>query len=389
MELLNKAKKMPDNPGVYMFLDKSGTILYVGRTVSLKKRVLSYFQKNLDSRVDEMVKKADNIKHIKTDTLLDAVILEANMIKKYWPKYNVKDRDNRSFIYLVFPKTDYPRPIIARKRELDKYPNSSAYIFGPYQSISLLESALKIIRRIFPYSTCKPFSGKPCFHYQIGQCPGLCVGKVSKEEYQKNIKNIILLLSGKKQQVIKRLKKENPEALKSFKHLQDVTLISRENILPPYGQGRIEGYDISHLAGGEPFGSMVVFKNGKPDKAEYRLFKIKTAPKNDDLRALEEVLTRRFRHKEWKYPDFILIDGGKPQIDYVSKFFDKSRLNIPYAGISKFGNDKLVYPAKTKKTVIELTESIKKILLSVRDEAHRFSLKSSRRKRVKIAFPKK
>lgn len=380
MKLTDTVKKLPDNPGVYMFKDGKGVILYVGRTVSLRKRVLNYFQKNLDSRIEKMVGKAKKIEHIKTETLLDAIILEANLIKKYWPKYNVKDRDNRSFVYLVFPDSDYPEPIILRKRELDKYPNS-AQIFGPYQSSSLLLAALRIIRRIFPYSTCKPFSGKPCFDYQIGQCPGLCIGKVSREEYQKNIKNICLLLSGEKKMLMKNLKKENVFAAKALRHIQDVSLITKETIVSAFGEGRIEGYDISHLTGRETYGSMVVFKNGKPDKNSYRIFKIKEAPKSDDLRALEEVLIRRFKHKEWPFPDLIMIDGGKPQIDFVSKFFKKNHINIPYVGISKFSNDKLVFPAKTKKSIKELTESIKKLLLSVRDEAHRFSLKSSRKRR--------
>lgn len=380
MNLILTAKKLPDKPGVYIFKDKKNNVLYVGRTVSLKRRVLSYFQKNLDSRIEEMVSRAEKINHIQTDTLLDAIILEANLIKKYWPKYNVKDRDNRSFVYLLFPKTDFPEPIIVRQRELEKYPNS-ANIFGPYQSFALLGSALKIIRRIFPYSTCKPFSGKPCFDYQIGQCPGLCIGKVTKDEYQKNIKNIILLLSGEKKRVIQNLKKENPQALKSLKHIQDVSLITKETIVSAFGEGRIEGYDISHLTGKETYGSMIVFKNGKPSNKDYRLFKVKDAPANDDLRSLEEVLKRRLKHKEWPYPDLILIDGGKPQIDFVAKVFSKNHINIPFVGISKFSNDKLVFPAKTKKTIKELAESIKKILLSVRDEAHRFSLKASRKKR--------
>jgi excinuclease ABC subunit C len=380
MKLTDTVKKFPDSPGVYIFKNNKGVVLYVGRTVSLKKRVLSYFQRNLDSRIEEMVSKAKKVDHIKTETLLDAIILEANLIKKYWPKYNVKDRDNRSFVYLVFPDNDYPEPIILRKRELDKYPSSSQ-VFGPYQSATLLNAALKIIRRIFPYSTCKPFSGKPCFDYQIGQCPGLCIGKVSKVEYQKNIKNICLLLSGEKKLLMKNLKKENIFAAKALKHIQDVSLITKETIVSAFGEGRIEGYDISHLTGRETYGSMVVFKNGKPDKNNYRIFKIKHAPASDDLRALEEVLARRFKHKEWQMPDLILIDGGKPQIDFVFKFFSCQHINIPFVGISKFGADKLVFPAKTKKSIRDLTESIKKLLLSVRDEAHRFSLKSSRKKR--------
>lgn len=384
MDLLPQAKKLKDSPGVYIFCDRKGKPLYIGRTVSLKKRVLSYFKEDIEPRLKEMVFLSCSIKHKKTDTILEAIILEANLIKKYWPKYNIKDKDNRSFLYIVIPKTDYPRPFIARQRELNKFPQKS-YFFGPYQSASILKSALKIIRRIFPYSTCKPFSGKPCFDYQIGLCPGLCVSKISKKDYQKNIRNIIMLLSGQKKKLVAKLKKENLEAAKALGHIQDVSLLAKEELSSPDNISRIEGYDVSHLSGKEVFGSMVVFSNAVPDKKEYRLFRIKNNHKNDDLRALEEMILRRLNHREWDYPDLILIDGGKPQIDFIYKSLEKKNLNIPLVGISKFKNDKLVFPPKTKKSIKELAENMKGILLRVRNEAHRFSIKSSRKKRNKFA----
>ncbi|MDD2732285.1 MAG: hypothetical protein PHI53_03780 [Candidatus Pacebacteria bacterium] len=379
MTLSNQIKRLPDKPGVYIFLGEKDAILYIGRALSLKKRVLNYFQKILDPRIRKMIDSAKGIKFYQTDNLLEAVILEANLIKKYWPRYNIKEKDNRSFIYIIIPKTDYPRPMIVRQRELERF-SAKAYVFGPYQSYFLLNKALRIIRRIFPYSTCVPFSGKPCFNYQIGLCPGLCVGRISKKDYQKNIRNIILLLSGQKKKLFDRLKKENPEAVYSLKHIQDVSLIQREESGSFYNV-RVEGYDISHLTGKETFGAMSVFFNGEPEKDQYRLFKIKEAPQFDDLRALEEVIARRLKHKEWPFPNIILIDGGRPQIDFISKILEKNNLNIPLVGISKFGNDKLVFPKDTKKSVKELIEGLKEVLLKVRNEAHRFGLKASRRKR--------
>jgi len=379
MNLLLQVKKLPMKPGVYLFLDKSGKPLYVGRATFLKRRVLSYFQRSRDTRLAEMLNLAVKIKHYKTDNLLEAIILEANLIKKYWPKYNVKEKDDRSFIYIVIPKTDYPRPFIVRKRELQKFVPNAA-VFGPYQSLSLIKNALRIIRKIFPYSICRINSGKPCFDYQIGLCPGACAGKISKENYQKNIENLILFLRGEKKKLLKKLKSENPLAILGLKHIQDVALISRDDV--PVGQfSRIEGYDISHLTGKETVGSMVVFTGNVIDKTQYRLFKIKKAPANDDLRALEEVITRRFSHPEWPRPDLILIDGGKPQIDYISKVLKKRNIDIPLVGISKFGGDKLVFAPKIKSSLKELIQTIKGILLKVREEAHRFALKTSRRQR--------
>lgn len=260
------------------------------------------------------------------------------------------------------------------------------YVFGPYQSLSLIKTALRIIRRIFPYSTCRPLSGKPCFDYQIGLCPGACVGKISKIDYRKNINNLILFLRGEKKKLLKKLQKENPEKVQALKHIQDVSLINDLdsgilNLEFWISAKRIEGYDISHLAGRETVGAMIVFTNGIADKTQYRLFKIREAPANDDLRALEEVITRRFRHREWRFPDLIFIDGGKPQISFISKVLEKINIAIPLVGISKFGGDKLVFPSRLKTSIKELIEANKNILLKVREEAHRFAIKSSRRQR--------
>lgn len=382
MALKDKIKNIPDQPGVYRFLDKTGEILYIGRASSLKKRLSQYFLKNVEARIAEMVFQARDIKYQETETILDSVVLEANLIKKYWPKYNIKDKDNRSFIYIVIAKTAFAKPIIVRGRDLQKFPSNQVDIFGPYQAQALIKNALRIIRRIFPYSTCQVSSGRPCFDYQVGLCPGACVDKISKKDYQNNIKNIGLLLSGKKKQLLKKLLVENPEQARSLKHLQDVSLITNEDSVLG-GINRIEGYDISHLAGKESYGAMVVFSAGLPDKAQYRLFKIKEAPASDDLRALVEVLSRRLKHSEWARPDLMMIDGGKAQIDFIDKYFKTNNINIPIVGISKYSGDKLIFPQTTAKQFKDLSASIKNTLLKVRDEAHRFGNAAGRRQRSK------
>ncbi len=387
---LRQNKKFPKTPGVYQFIGKNNEVLYVGRAVNLNRRLLNYFQKQLDPRISEMVALAKRIKLIKTANLLEAVILEANLIKKYWPKYNIKDKDNRSFVYVVIPKKEYTRPFLIRGHELQRFSNTNAKIFGPYQSLSLLNHALKIIRRIFPYSTCAIGSGKPCFDYQIGLCPGACVSAISVKDYQKNINNIILLLSAKKKALLRKLKRDNPEQARALNHIQDVALLERSDIGNQqsdikYGIRRIEAYDISHLSGKETVGSMVVFINGQPDKSQYRLFKIKKAPANDDLRSLAEVIERRFNHPEWPWPDFILIDGGKPQIDFIFPVLKNRQINIPLVGISKLQGDKLVFPVKSSSVLKNMAETMKEVLLQAREEAHRFALNFSRRQRKKYA----
>lgn len=373
LRLKDKIKTIPKKPGIYFWLDKKGTILYVGRASRLKDRLSQYLQKNISPRIAEMVAAAYDIRYEETETLLEAVILEAKNIKKYWPKYNIVDRDDRSFIYVVIPKASYAKPIIVRATDLKKFPSSQAKIFGPYQSFHLLQTALRLIRRVFPYSTCTPNSGRACFDYQIGLCPGACIGAISREDYRKNINNIILLLSGEKKRLTNRLKKENPDKIKALRHLQDVSLLSREGDLGEDKVNRIEGYDISHLSGKESYGSMVVFENGEAARSEYRLFKVKDAPAGDDERALSEVLLRRFRHPEWAAPDLIMIDGGSPQVSFISRIFKSNNIKVPLVGISKFSGDKLVFAAKTKKPLRDLADNIKGTLLKVREEAHRFA----------------
>lgn len=376
-------KKMPKNipkkPGVYLFKDKKGNVLYVGRAANLKNRISNYFSQRLEPRIQEMVNLSFKIETKTTDNLLEAIILEANLIKKYWPKYNIRERDNRSFLYLAIPKKEFSHPLIIRGRELSKFSPDKADIFGPYKSVSLITTALRILRRIFPYSTCKINSGKPCFDYQIGLCPGACLGKISPKDYQKNIDNLILFLKGEKKALFKKLFKENPEKIQALKHIQDVALISKEDYYLSSRLYRIEGYDISYFPNKITYGSMVVFINGKKSPQDYRLFKIKHSQPRNDLEALKEVILRRIKHPEWRLPDLLVIDGGKPQIDYLTKALEEAKINIPLVGISKYQNDKLVFPKKIKKTIRSLIEEQKETLLKVREEAHRFAIKFSRR----------
>lgn len=373
LKIKNKLKNIPDKPGIYFWLGKKQDILYVGRANNLRARLRQYAHKDLDSRIAEMVALSIDIKYQETDTILESIILEAENIKKYWPKYNIVDRDDRSFIYLFIPKNKYPQPIIIRGQDLPGFSKKTGTLFGPYQSFYLLKNALRIIRRVFPYSTCTPGSMQACFDYQVGLCPGLCVNKISATDYQKNIRNIMLLLSGRKKQLFKTLKKDNPDQLKAWQQIQDVTLLGQEFSLNQQAFGRLEAYDISHHQGKDSYGAMVVFVNGQAVRGEYRLFKIKEAPAGDDERALAEVLLRRFQHPEWSRPDILVIDGGRPQISFLKKFLDMRNIAVPVVGISKLGGDRLVFPPTVKKNWRNLVESIKPTLLQAREEAHRFA----------------
>lgn len=383
MILKDQAKKLPLTPGVYQFIGLKNEIFYIGRATSLRRRVLQYFRPDIDPRIGEMVSLAKKIKHFKTDSVLEAVILEANLIKKHWPKYNIRDKDNRSFVWLAFTSGDYPKPLIVRERELSKFPAGKTKVFGPFPNAALLKEALKLLRRILPYSTCKPNSGQPCFDYQINLCPGTCVGKITPTEYQKNIKALVMIFSGQKKLLLKSLSKYNPQAAAALKHINDVTLISRSELSGLPQANRIEAYDVSHFSGKETVGAMSVFVDGVPDKGNYRLFNIKTVG-NNDLLALQEMISRRLNHEEWPLPEIFLIDGGKPQIDFLTKLFAERRIARPVIGISKLAGDRLVFSAKTSKATKELAEQLKSTLLQARDEAHRFG-NMARRRKMKVS----
>ncbi|KKS88390.1 MAG: Excinuclease ABC C subunit domain protein [Parcubacteria group bacterium GW2011_GWC1_43_11] len=384
-------KKIPNKPGIYWF-SKKGEKIYVGKAGLLKKRIASYFRTK-DPRIFEMVGEADNVSFKKAGSVLGAVILEANAIKKYLPKYNIKEKDNRSFVYLVIPKEDFPRPFIARGREVEKYASKNN-VFGPYQSYRILKIALNLARKIFPFGMCRPNQGKPCFDYQIGLCPGICVGAISKKDYQKNIKNLTLLFKGEHKRLFKKLKKTDPEAFYALKHVQDVALISNSKIgnwKLKIGNSvqRIEGFDISHLHGSEPVGAMSVFINGEADNSKYRLFKIRNMEnKFDDMAMLSEILERRFNHDEWGKPDVVLIDGGRNQITAAKNVLAKRNIFVPVIGIVKIlghsgsaaEGDKL-YFQNTKPSVKKILLTSRQVLQQVRNEAHRFAISFQRRKR--------
>lgn len=385
--LTSKLKEVPKTPGVYFWRNKKGEVLYVGRAVNLKNRLTQYFQNNIEPRIAEMVEQAAGFSFIRCESLLEAIIIEAANIKKYWPKYNVVDRDDRSFIYVAInEKAKYPKPIIIRGRELNKFPSDNYKVFGPYQAFSLINTALRLLRRVFPYSTCTPHSGRPCFDYQIGVCPGACVDAISSLEYKKNINNIIMLLNGDRARLLKKLEKENPNQARALRHIQEVSLLSKEDDLTVPRLRRIEGYDISHFQGKESYASMVVFENGEKQGSEYRLFKIKEAPAGDDERALLETLTRRFKHQGWTRPDLIMIDGGSPQISFLSKELARLNIQVALVGISKFGGDRLVFTKGVSKNFKDLAAVLKPTLLKVREEAHRFANYGRKRGTKKLSI---
>jgi excinuclease ABC subunit C len=393
-DLISKVKNFPQKPGVYLMKNKNGEIIYIGKASNLQKRVLSYFQKAHDQRIEKLLQEVDDIAYQIQDTTIEALILESNLIKKYQPKYNIREKDDKSFLYILITNEKFPRVLLVRKKDIK---DNSGEVFGPFTQAQNLRQALKIIRKIFPHNLHpenKIPQDKPCFDYQIGLCPGTCIQKITPKEYAKTIKNIKLFLSGKKKKVLEKLKKEMETASKNLEfelaqkiknqifaltHIQDIALIQEDKFNLEEGAKRIEGYDISNISGKLAVGSMVVFLNDQPQKSEYKKFKIKTVNTINDVLMLKEVLERRFNHKEWTLPDLILIDGGKAQVNIAKKVLKKLKLNIPVIGIAKG-------PKRKKNEFIgKIPNGFNKdLLIKVRDKAHRFALSYHRRIRKVI-----
>lgn len=409
-DVKNLISKLPTTPGVYVF--KSGQkILYIGKATSLKDRVRSYFNKDIVNTrsplVWKMLEKFDNLEHIKTDSVLEALILEAHLIKKNQPEANIKEKDDKSFNFVVITEEEFPRVLTLRGRELlnahflKTKDYKIKYSFGPFPNGGQLREAMKLVRKMFPYrDKCLPNSGRPCFNRQIGLCPGVCTGEISEEGYAKQINNIKLFFEGNKKQLLKNLEKQmksfarekqfekaniTKRTLFSLNHIQDVSLI-KEDVKSTISNNttfRIESYDIAHMSGQNVVGVMTVIEDGEIRKSEYRKFKIKNILDGEsgvnDTKALSEVLERRLGHIEWKFPDLIVVDGGVAQKNAISKILRNLNLDIPVVSVVKDERHKAREILGDKKWL----KYEREILLS-NAEAHRYAIAFHKKLRDKI-----
>jgi len=417
-----KKIKIPDHPGVYFFY-KNKELLYIGKATSLSSRVRSYFGKDLivtrGPIVLDMVTIATSIKWQKTDSVLEALILEANLIKKYQPKYNTKEKDNKSFNYVCITKEKLPKVLVVRGRNInisvkEKYQS----IFGPFPNGMQLREAMKIIRRIFPYIDDQSSKRNNIeFYKQLGLVPSRevqprtgprgCTSMASLE-YKNNIKNLKLFFQGKKKSVILNLKKEMmtfaskkefekageiKKRIFATEHINDVALIKDDITQGIFIEGRpqnliggqtsqkirIEAYDIAHLSGKNMVGVMTVIENGELAKNEYRKFIIQTQSKSNDTGALEEVLSRRLRHIEWGLPSLIVMDGSTAQINVAKSVLNRYQFKIHVVSVVK--DDK--HKAKAIMGDEMIIKKYKKEILLINSESHRFAITFHKKRRNK------
>ncbi|MEX0910201.1 MAG: UvrB/UvrC motif-containing protein [Candidatus Paceibacterota bacterium] len=392
--------QLPDEPGVYFFLFQ-GQIIYIGKATSLKDRVKSYFSGDLiDSRgplVVKIIQEADELKWQQTDSVLEALILESNLIKKYKPFGNTKDKDDKSHLYVVVTKEDWPRVLSVRGRDLIEVwePENIKYTFGPFPQATELKAALKIIRKIFPFrDKCQPESGRLCFSAQIGLCPGMCGHQTTKKEYARTINHLRLFFQGRKSDLIKKVDKDMKQAIVSqdfelaavyrdriftLNHINDIALLQNKNKTSDL---RVEAYDIAHTSGKNTIGVMTVVAGGVPLKSAYRKFKIKGAgqDKNNDVLNLTEILQRRFDHLEWPLPNLVVLDGSRAQLNAGQRVLTNLGFDIPIVAVVKDEHHR-------PKEIIgsgTLARQYEMEILLANSEAHRFALSYHRKERGRL-----
>ena len=395
---------LPDTPGVYFFRDEELRILYIGKATSLKDRVRSYFNPDLMAtrglRLVSMVAIATTVTYQETGSVLEALLLESKLIKDYDPLYNTKEKDDKSFTCVVITKEKFPRVLTMRIRDYEKKftTKDALAVYGPFASLTQLRQAMKIIRRMFPYrDICEPGSSKPCFYAQIKLCPGVCIGQISEADYKKNITNIRKLFEGKKTEIKKSLTIDMQEYAKrqlfekaaqarntlfALDHIKDISLIKEDEIMSFKTKNfRIEAYDVAHISGTSRVGVMVVLDGKEAQKDQYRKFKLEEDV-NDDYEGLRQILIRRFSHKEWQYPDLIVIDGGLVHKQTAEKVLAHLGLSIPCVSVVK---DKRHKPKDILGDKVHVDYHTKEILLA-NSESHRFAIgyhKTLRNKLVK------
>lgn len=424
-----KLKELPNEPGVYFHKDTSGEIIYVGKAAVLRNRVRQYFQKSRsrDPKTEALVAEIADTDWMVVESEIEALFLEAEMIRRYMPRYNILLRDDKAMSYIrIDYDSEYPT-VSTTRRPLD----DGARYFGPYFSVHGVRQALKLLRRIFPFATRKVAGQKRAsLHYHLGMDPGLEEGKTSLQDYRANLRKLIAVIEGKRAGVIREVERDMKRAAKAHEYelaaryrnqlmaLQNLgkqVIFSDKEFLDiakdhalgelvellglPHYPRRIEGYDISHMQGTNVVASMVVFTNGVSDKGEYRKFKTRR-DRNNDFANMHETISRRLSEKNigaWGKADLFLIDGGKGQLDAAIRARDEmAQGELRFVGLAKREEQIVIkkgasnveinqgvlhalggYATETDDFVLlnlPHSTNLVKLLQRIRDESHRFAV---------------
>jgi excinuclease ABC subunit C len=409
MDLKDIVKELPSSSGVYLMKDAAGKIIYVGKAVSIRRRVQSYFRKAGHSgKTDLLVRDVRHVECLETASEAEALILEAGLIKKYDPKYNVSLRDDKTYPVIEITGEDYPRVAVCRPRVR----KAGARYYGPYVNAVLVRDALKILRRIFYFRTDEKLGERVKLDYQIGLAEAPDIRDIDKKKYQGNIKNLCLILEGKTDTLYRRLTREM-EGLSRERRFEDAARVrdqlraigalysgtrdinyfkEAEQIKRALGltklPERIECFDISNIMGEQAVGSMVSFWQGRPDKKQYRRFRIRDVKKIDDFGMIAEVVKRRYRRlrdEKQPYPDLVVVDGGKGQLSAARAQLLLLGVQVPVCALAK-RDEEIFLPGKRLPVVLKKDSLGLQLLQRIRDEAHRFAVTYHKLLRGKAAL---
>lgn len=434
--IANRIKHLPLKPGVYLFRNARGELLYIGKTVNLRNRVRSHFQTKPGASPGKigLYESVAKIDFRETDSEIEALILEANLIKKYQPPFNVDLRGTSNQLYVGFTNEEYPHIFFTHQLALKKavirsaarrggrrQKKSDADLIGPFTSATAIRQTMAALRRVFPFCTCTEQHSRLCVRAELGRCLGICclqptaLEKLPATErtnltrqYQKNIRGIKAILTGRNKQLRKALTESIRVAAErsqyeyaaklrdQYRQLEDI--FAHKKVLSHFGlelpkeshvsrltelralqkafalpelPRRIEAYDIANIQGELATGSMVTFENGLPNKNFYRKFKIKISGAPNDVAMVREVLQRRIAHSEWPYPDLIVVDGGKAQRNAALSILRVYKLDTPVLGQAKGLNE--IHWLNGATALADLPDTARNLLLRLRDEAHRFA----------------
>lgn len=419
-ELIKFVKGFPDKPGVYLMRDENGEIIYIGKAKSLKKRVSSYFRHEhfASPRLEKLVDTIRDISTMRTESEIEALILENRLIKLYQPFFNVDLKMNERYAYIKITAEKYPRIIVTRVKMAD-----GARYIGPYVRVQEVRALLRLVERYLPLRSCggeepKAQGGRPCMKHSLGRCLAPCCGLCTENEYRDRAADVALLLQGHGAELIERLRKRMDSAAREMlfeeaARLRDtiraIWRVSRQqHTMPDIPSGeenffeilnsmqrafelpilpwRIDGFDISHSAGNFTVGVAVVFEQGYPNPSLYRKFNIKTVEGIDDFRSMKETLTRRYSRcleGQEPLPQLILIDGGPVQLEFAIQALDELNIhNIPIISLAK-EFEEVYLPNRKEPIRLDHTDPVLRLLQHVRDESHRFAITSHRTRRGK------
>jgi excinuclease ABC subunit C len=417
IEPREKVKTFPTAPGVYLMKDGRGRVIYIGKALNLRNRASSYFTKLAaeDFRTASLVPEIKDIDFIQVDSEVDALLLEARLIKDTQPIFNTELKDDKTFPYLeIFVREEFPRVEFTRKPR----PRGTK-LYGPFTNAKKLRGAIAVLQQVFRFRTCSLNIKqdddrwrwfRPCLLASINQCTAPCNLRISREDYRRDIRKLRLFLEGKKTRLFRELRAEMALSAKELKFekaarlrdqikaLENLSLCGdlkqhaqpevfqvdpRRGLLGlkkvfglPAVPRRIEGMDIAHLQGGETVASCVQFIDGLPFKHGYKRFKIRTVDGVDDFASMREVVSRHFRRLQQEgssFPDILLIDGGKGQLGAAMAALQSIGVTPPFVCSLAKREEEIFLPGQSEPHLLSKHSYALRLLQYVRDESHRFA----------------